>query len=143
MAAPPSRKPGGASVNDELQALEFFLPVRLVNTLNARHHWVISARRARQQREAVAAAVLAKLRTDKVRLRVAAAVPKRIVFHAHVGRAFDTDGLQAALKHIRDGLQDAGLIDTDGPTSGHRFVYTQLTGTPPAARGVTVRVTCR
>ena len=51
--------------------------------------------------------------------------PKRVMFVAHVGAKWDTDNLPAAIKPIRDAL--IGLaIHSDGPDSGHEFVYRQL-----------------
>lgn len=112
-------------MNDELRALVFWLPARLVNPLNTRGHWTLDAKRARIQRDAVCAAVYQAL-DRKYTIRVAPGVPKHVHFEAHVARAFDGDGLQAALKHVRDGLIDAGLIDDDAPILGHVFTYTQL-----------------
>lgn len=42
---------------------------------------------------------------------------------ARVWNLFNDDGLRAALKPVRDGLMDARVIHSDGPRSGHGFVY--------------------
>lgn len=63
--------------------------------------------------------------------------PKLITLTAHVARWFDSDGLQSALAACRDGLQDAGLIVTDGPDQGHTWTYDQVID---GRRGVTIRV---
>jgi hypothetical protein len=126
---------------EDLRVLTFWLPAKLVNTLNARTHWAVDAKRARQQRDAVCAAVLEAL-GHAYQLRVGPAVPKHVRFAAAVAKAFDDDGLQAALKHVRDGLIDARILDDDAPDSGHVFEYTQtLAGRTP--RGVQITVTVR
>ena len=119
--------------------LEVFVPVHLVNALNRRDGWAVSARRARTQRDAVAAVVLATL--GRARFSVPPSRPKAITFDVYVGRAFDSDGCQAAVKHVRDGLIDAGVIADDGPATGHVFTYAQHPRTPRAARGVRITVT--
>lgn len=126
---------------DDQTTLTVWLPATLVNTLNARHHWVVAWHRARAQRDAMAAAVLSAL--GRRRFAVSPSRPKHVRFDAYVGRAFDSDGLQAALKHVRDGLQDCGVIDTDSEASGHVFVYRQTPGTPPRDRGVRVTITLK
>jgi hypothetical protein len=127
----------------ELAALTIWLPVTIVNTLNRRGHWVISMRRARAQRAAVVVAVLEELHRQKMHVAVPATRPKAIQFEAHIGRAFDGDGLQAALKSVRDGLIDAHLIHGDGPQDGHVFRYRQCPGTPRSQRGVAITIQLR
>jgi hypothetical protein len=129
-------------VTTELARLEFWLPARIVNALNRRQHWTATARRAQEQRDGVAAAVLGEL-GRRFQLAAPPSAPKAIRFEARVGQAFDDDGLRAALKHVRDGLIDARLIDDDGPTSGHAFAYSQTPNTPRRDRGVRVVVELR
>jgi hypothetical protein len=129
-------------MTDELRQLSIWIPARIVNGLNAREHWTVTAQRARIQREAVCAAVLEAL-GRAYRLRVGPAVPKRVEFQAAVARPLDADGLQAACKHVRDGLIDAGILDDDGPHSGHVFEYEQTVATRTAARGVRITITVR
>jgi hypothetical protein len=130
-------------MTDELARLTLWIPARLVNTLNARAHWTVTAQRARMQREAVCSEVLRTLgRTYK--LRVGPAVPKTVHFHAYVARGFDLgDGLPSACKHLRDGLIDARILDDDGPHSGHVFEYEQTVATRKAARGVRITIAVR
>ena len=125
-------------MTDELRALTFWLPVRIVNGLNAREHWTVDAKRARIQRDAVCAGVLAAI--GRRRLAVGPAVPKRVHCEAFVWRVLDGDGLQAALKHVRDGLIDAGVLDGDAPRHGHRFTYSQAPA-PLSGRGVRITIT--
>lgn len=125
---------------NELKQLVVWLPSPLVNALNAREHWAIDAKRARKQRDAVCAAVYTAL--ARRRFAVGPAVPKRVRFDAFVARPFDGDGLQAALKHVRDGLIDASVIDDDGPASGHVFEYAQSRAAE-WARGVRITITLR
>ena len=126
-------------MTDDNRALTIWLPVKLINALNARTHWTVDAKRAQLQRDAVCAAVLQAL--GRRHVRVAASVPKSVTFVAHVARLFDDDGLPAALKHVRDGLIDAGLISGDGPIHGHRFTYTQAREADPLRRGVSITIT--
>jgi hypothetical protein len=127
----------------ELAALHVWVPIIIVNGLNRREGYWITARRARAHRAAVVAAVLETLHQQKMHVAVPATRSKSIQFDAHVGRAFDDDGLQAALKHCRDGLIDAHLIQGDGPADGHEFRYQQRPGTPRAERGVSITIELR
>jgi hypothetical protein len=125
--------------------LTVFVATKLVNPTNARGSWHAGAGRARQQREAVASVVWAALRDPHAGIQwhitAKPTTPKMIHFCAHVGRRFDTDGLVSSLKHVRDGLQDCGLIANDGPDSGHIFTYAQVVDR--ARRGVQITVTLR
>ena len=104
--------------------LAAFVPGALRNPLNgsAGRHWAVRARWARQWRGATAMLVRAFERGAAPD----PAAPKRVTFVAHVWQRFDDDGLRAALKPVRDGLGDAGLIHDDSPRSGHVFDYRQL-----------------
>jgi hypothetical protein len=84
--------------------------------------------------------------------------PKRVKFIAYVPRRFDDDGLQAALKPCRDGMQESapavirggrtvraaqvgcGIIHSDGIKSGHQFEYRQETTRDRGRGGVFVIV---
>jgi hypothetical protein len=134
---------GGRVMTEELERLTLWIPARLVNVLNARAHWTVDARRARMQRDAVCAEVLRAL-GRRYRLRVGPAVPKTVHFHAYVAQGFDMDsGLPSACKYLLDGLIDAGLLDDDGPRSGHVFTYEQTIATRKAARGVRITIQLR
>jgi hypothetical protein len=108
--------------------------LRLVNPLNAREHWATRAKRARAHRDAVANAVLALRHRDRLVLAVPPARPKVIRFEVTQPRRFDDDAIPGAVKALRDGLQDCGVIDHDGPTSGHRFCYEPAAKGPPRVR---------
>lgn len=104
--------------------IEFFVPGRLVNPLNGSHgHWSKHRRWAQSWRERTAMALYAN--RGRSPLPWPAATPKRVTFTALVGARWDDDNLRAALKPVRDALRDVGLIQDDGPTTGHRFVYEQ------------------
>jgi hypothetical protein len=128
-----------------MTSFAFWVSTRLVNPTNERGHWSARARRSTAQRDAVAQSVWTTLRASQAgivwRLATPATTPKTVTFTAHVARKFDSDGLQAAMKSIRDGLQDCGLIHSDGPDSGHVFEYAQLVDR--ARRGVEITVRLR
>ena len=118
--------------------LTVFVPTRLVNPTNAREFWAVRMKRAKVQREAVAAMVWSAVsKPAGPWVLTSLWTPKCITFVAHVARKMDSDGLQASLKACRDGLQRI-VIDSDGPESGHVFEYTQLVAKP---LGVQITVT--
>jgi hypothetical protein len=125
-------------------ALIFFVPILLVNELNMREaHWRPRDIRARTHREATALAVLQALRTGGTRWEIEAPPEQPKVVHivAHVRRLFDAhENLRAACKHLVDGLQDAGLIQDDGPNTGHLFTFEQIVDRDRLGAEVTVRL---
>lgn len=105
-------------------ACTFFVSGTLTNPLNGAHgHWATKAKARARWREKTAA--MARVTLGRHGLRPVATSPKRVLMIAQTWNAMDTDGLQAAMKPIRDGLVDAGLIGSDGPKSGNVFVYAQ------------------
>ena len=118
--------------------LDLFLPGARSNPLNGSHrHWSVRARWAKTWR-------------TKAHLLVGAArgargfdpaTPKIIRFVANLWNLMDEDGLRASLKPTLDGLRDAGVIHSDGPNSGHLFVYGQRIDR--AQRGVRILVESR
>lgn len=64
--------------------------------------------------------------------------PKRISFLASTHNAMDSDGLQAALKPIRDSLIACGVITGDADKDGNVFEYRQKIDRK--RRGVEIRV---
>ena len=125
--------------------IQFFVPFRLRNLSNMRGHWTVRHRYSRQLR-----GLTATLGREACRgLEIDPCTPKHIRFIAYVTRRFDDDGLQAALKPCRDGLQlpraaemgggvgcfgrrtiraaqvGCGIIQSDGIKSGHEFEYRQ------------------
>lgn len=114
----------------------WFIPGRLRNPLNGSHrHWATRFQWGKDWRTKTAFLIL------RERPRYRADAPKRIAFRARVWSLFDDDGLRAALKPVRDGLRDAGIVHDDSPRSGHEFVYEQVVDR--RRRGVEVRVEVR
>lgn len=67
--------------------------------------------------------------------------PKSVTFHARTWGSMDSDGLQAALKPVRDALVECGVISGDADKDGNLFVYEQRIDR--ARRGVEIRVSLR
>lgn len=81
-----------------------YLPLRTVNGLNSREHWAVRARRAKKERGEVGLFVR----------RWNLAPPCTVTLTRLSTAQMDGDGLQAALKHVRDGVADAiGVDDAD------------------------------
>jgi hypothetical protein len=105
--------------------LEVFIPGNLRNPLNGSWGgWPKHAKLAKQWRERTATRFLVQWIVAGRPPRTPT-IPKVITFTAHVGRHWDDDNLPAAIKPIRDGLVDAGVIHSDAPDSGHTFTYAQ------------------
>ena len=82
--------------------MKFTLPLRLVNSTNAREHWGARAKRAKRDREA------AYLVTRR------AALPCIVTITRIGKRMMDDDNVRAACKNIRDGIaQRLGVDDAD------------------------------
>jgi hypothetical protein len=117
--------------------------VRLVSpNASAKEHWSRRARRVSRHRDLVALTLFQALGA-RWHLEAQPATPKQVHFTAYVGRPLDDDNLIAALKAVRDGLQDARLINGDAPQDGHRFTYAQRSGFPIAKQGVRISVRLR
>ena len=116
------------------------IPGKLENPLNGSHgHWSKHARWARTRKAKAEMCILAALKSRQPPWPPEA--PKRITFLATVWNQFDSDGLSAACKPIRDSLQSMGLINSDAPGAGHTFLYEQrIERGKRAAPGVTVQV---
>lgn len=102
--------------------LRVFVPIPLVNALNAREHPLRRYRREQRESDATAAVLHAALGQGRWRITAALDRPKAITFRGYLPRRFDTDGYVAAFKGCRDALQGI-LIHHDGPGSGHTFEY--------------------
>ena len=104
--------------------LAFFVAGRITNPLNGSHrHWSVRAKWAKSWRGNTCWIAKSKMREGGIYLMDAQ--PKRIKFLGNVVRLFDDDNFRAAMKPLRDGLQDAGVIHHDGPRCGHVFEYKQ------------------
>lgn len=108
-------KPGPKS-EPRSEILQVLVPIRTVNSTNAREHWGGKARRVKKEREAVAW-MLAGKRPP--------ALPCRVLL-TRLGpnrRLCDSDGLQAAGKGVRD--QVAAWLGVDDADPRVKWEYAQ------------------
>lgn len=121
-------------------ALRILIPGAITNPLNGAHgHWTKKARWSGGQRARAQTLMLDARWRDGWLVRPE--WPKRIIFRAYVHNLFDSDGLQAAIKPIRDALKDMWIVDDDRPSAGHDFRYEQEISRGKAAqRGVEIIV---
>jgi hypothetical protein len=101
------------------------LPLRTESEANKREHWAKKAKRASEQRRAVAMAWLTKARVKFPQGNV----PQLVIHLIRVApRAMDDDNLARSFKAIRDEVaKQLGLDDRDQRL---RFVYEQRRGAP-------------
>jgi len=121
--------------------LHVFVPGPLRNPMRGSHgHWRKHARWAKSWRERTAERLrIERLLHPRMWQELGdAAVPKHVAFLARTARAWDDDNLRPGLKPVRDGLQDAGLIQSDASEAGHLFLYEQRVDV--ANRGVDIRI---
>ena len=119
--------------------IEVFIPGNLENPLNHARQRFHGARLRKKSRAVAGAYYRAEIMAQRAHGVVwGASTPKRVTFLARLWNRMDDDGLGASLKGVRDALADVRLIDTDGPESGHEFVYQQVIDRK--RRGVEVRV---
>ena len=98
------------------------IPVRTVSEANARGHWSVRSRRAREQRWVAHAAMLqatAIFESPPMTIRLVRIFPPR-------GRLLDSDNLAVSMKAVRDGIADALGVDDGDP--GLRWLYDQERG---------------
>ena len=92
-----------------MSAIEVTLPIRVVNELNDHSHWRGRQKRAKEQRGIVSESLRVR-----VRFVVAEPMPLIVTLTRIAPRKFDSDGVVASLKHVRDGVADAlGVNDGD------------------------------
>ena len=128
-AQQPTRAPG--------ELIAVWVSGKLVNPLNASAWgWQKRSRTAKAWKERTAAALL-----ETPYFYCRRGEGRRVAFLAHVHNRFDGDGLQAALKPVRDALVECGVISGDADRDGHEFIYTQVIDR--ARRGVEIRVSLR
>ena len=140
-AEQPVRAPG--------ELLAVFVPGKLVNPLNASAWgWQKRSRAARAWKDRAAAAIYEAAVGDRSCVfdfrfvkQMDGLGAKRVVFLASVFNRFDGDGLQAALKPVRDALVECGVVSGDAERDGHLWEYYQRIDR--ARRGVEVRVALR
>ncbi len=103
-----------------------WVPGIIRNPLNHTWHWAKRRRWAREWRDTTHLVLTSRRNgTGRDWWTVDLAVPKQVTFTAHLWNRLDTDGLQAALKPVRDALQGI-VIQHDGPACGHTFIYDQV-----------------
>ena len=120
-----------------------FVAGKLVNPLNASAWgWQKRSRLARQWKERVAHAVYDAVQDSRTELIITTVfgskMPKVVTFLANVFNLFDSDGLQASLKPVRDALVECRVISGDADRDGHTFRYEQKIDRK--RRGVEIRV---
>lgn len=104
--------------------LDFTIPLRTGNGLNDRGHWAVKARRVKQERTAVA---LCWPRVSGKKWHVPLPVDVHLTRLSPKGRPMDSDGVQGALKAIRDQVAAELRVD-DGQEDLVRFTYSQARG---------------
>lgn len=109
---------------------------KIANPLNGPSWvWQKRARYAKAWKERVALALFFQPIHD---MTAPPAAPKHVRFVASTWNRMDSDGLQAALKPVRDALVECGVLSGDADKDGHTFVYFQ--NIDRARRGVEIRV---
>jgi len=99
-----------------------YLPLHTVSGMNTREHWSKRKRRAAEHRGLACLVLKPKLRAAPHPL------PVQVTVTRIAPRALDGDNLQAALKHVRDGVADA--LGVDDHTALVEWVYRQQRGAP-------------
>jgi crossover junction endodeoxyribonuclease RusA len=106
------------------------LPLRLVSLTNQREHWAKRSRRAKEQRTIAALALRRWVAGREMDL------PLEIAVLRIAPRRLDSDNLQSACKHVRDGIADAlGIDDGDARLTWH---YGQASHGPEYAVSIEV-----
>lgn len=114
---------------------------KIANPLNGPSWvWQKRARYAKAWKERVAQALFLQRDwpLDWPRQAAPPAAPKHVRFVASTWNRMDSDGLQAALKPVRDALVECGVLSGDADKDGHTFAYFQ--NIDRARRGVEIRV---
>lgn len=132
----PGAEPPPSLAEDHLRV---FVPIRLVNPLNAREHAMARYRRQQRESDATAAMLHAALSIAGWQITVPPERPKAITFRGYLPRRFDSDGYVASFKGVRDALQGV-LIHHDGVGSGHTFTYLEPVVGRLCGAEVTVRL---
>jgi hypothetical protein len=118
-----------ATTRRHLGVVEVELPLHLVSGMNVREHWAVRKRRAHEHR----GATLMRLRP-----RLQGLEPPAVVTITRIApRPLDSDNLQAACKHVRDGVADAFGLDDRSPKLA--WNYDQRRGAP-RYYGVHIRI---
>lgn len=111
------------------------LPIRTVSEANSHEHWRMRQKRAKSQRNECHLKAKARM----------ARFPPQPPLQVHLTRIgvrkLDSDNLQGALKHVRDGIADALGID-DGRDDLVTWTYSQELGKEYAVRIEVTGATC-
>jgi hypothetical protein len=107
-----------------------FLPLRTRNWLNYRGHPMARARERKTTRSLIWAAVARTCRDFTL--------PATVVLTRYSVAEMDSDGLQSALKSVRDGVADAFKEDDKDPRFNWRYEQAKA---PRGCHGVRVRIT--
>ena len=138
----PTKAPG--------ELLAVWVSGKLVNTKNARLHYMAEHRYKAGWRERVALALLEAGWTPTPLPPLVPGLPKRVTFLCHVRNRMDSqDGLRVACAPILDALGQYGVLTGklerpgrgDEDASGHEFVYAQVIDR--TRRGVEIRISLR
>lgn len=126
----------GQPVREPGELLAVFVSGRLLNPLNASAWiWQKRVRYAKGWKARVAGAVL---ESGYKAGPATMAWRKRVRFLASTHNRMDSDGLQAALKPVRDALMECQIITGDADKDGNVFEYAQKIDR--TRRGVEIRV---
>lgn len=135
-AAQPTKAPG--------ELLAIFVAGKLRNPLNGPQYGrqkFVQSRYRRDWKDRVAQALLETLFVREAWHHFFGGRPKRVVITAGVHQKFDSDGLQAACKPIRDALVECGVVSGDAERDGHAWEYHQRIDR--TRRGVEIHVSLR
>lgn len=92
-----------------VKSIILFMPIKTVSELNIREHWTKVRKRAALQRKTAFFEVKRVIGSEDL------AYLEQLKFEVHLTRfshkVMDGDNLQAAFKHVRDGIADALKID--------------------------------
>lgn len=88
------------------------IPIRTVSVMNAREHWSVTARRAKQHRESAGWTLMSSQRPK---------LPCTVVLTRIAPRELDGDNLQSSLKAVRDGVADWLRVDDRDPRVSWRY----------------------
>ena len=114
--------------------IEFDIPIRVANRLNKQHSGWARSRERKAHREAVVFTMRTKIH-GRSGLKLLMPLAVTLTKITPRGRPLDSDGLQSALKTVRDSV--AEVIGVDDGNSGYIWRYAQEFG---REHGVRVRI---
>lgn len=114
--------------------IDITLNLATVSELNSRDHWRKRSARAKLQRQQTKLTILSEQFAKKANLEM----PLRVTLTRLSPRYLDSDNLQGAFKHVRDGVADAVGVDDRDPR--YDWQYRQLKAERKGVRIVIERV---